>query len=76
MSDAWTIDMDPNRRYTFNIEADNISIILDALDAHFNMGIHGYECISAPKRNELYITSPCGVKYRWNFVTRNWEEVK
>lgn len=29
-----------------------------------------------PKRNELYITSPCGVKYRWNFVTRNWEEVK
>lgn len=26
-------------------------------------------------RKDLFITSPCGTYYKWNFVTRNWDTV-
>ena len=37
---------------------------------------HGWDCCDKPKKDaDLYITSPCGVKYKWDFKNREWKAV-
>ena len=37
---------------------------------------HGWDCCDKTKKDaDLYITSPCGVKYKWDFKNREWKAV-
>ena len=36
---------------------------------------HGWDCYDPPEKKDLYIKSPCGDHYKWNFTTRNWDRL-
>jgi len=37
---------------------------------------YGWDCCNSTKKDvDLYITSPCGVKYKWDFKNREWKPV-
>lgn len=36
---------------------------------------HGWDCYDKPNSKDLFITSPCGTYFKWNFATKNWDMV-